>query len=82
MLMFCPTCANILVAEDLRYCFRFACSTCPYTFNVKRRISSRSYPKLKEIDDVLGGAAAWENVESTEETCPKCGHTKAYFFQT
>lgn len=23
------------------------------------------YPKLKEVDDVLGGAAAWENVDST-----------------
>ena len=27
------------------------------------------YPKLKEVDDVLGGAAAWENVDSTEGQC-------------
>ena len=27
---------------------------------------TRKYPKLKEVDDVLGGAAAWENVDSTE----------------
>ena len=30
------------------------------------QISKRKYPKLKEVDDVLGGAAAWENVDSTE----------------
>ena len=29
-------------------------------------MSSRQYPKLKEVDDVLGGAEAWENVDSTE----------------
>ena len=28
-------------------------------------MSNRKYPKLKEVDDVLGGAAAWENVDST-----------------
>ena len=30
------------------------------------QISTRKYPKLKEVDDVLGGAAAWENVDHTE----------------
>ena len=29
------------------------------------QISNRKYPRLKEVDDVLGGAAAWENVDST-----------------
>jgi DNA-directed RNA polymerase subunit M/transcription elongation factor TFIIS len=43
--------------------------------------SLRSYTKLKEVDDVLGGSAAWENVDSTEEACPKCSHPRAYFMQ-
>ena len=29
------------------------------------KVSSYKYPKLKEVDDVLGGAAAWENVDHT-----------------
>ena len=62
MLMFCPTCANILSVEEGPNCFRFSCSTCPYVQNIKSKISNRTYPKLKEVDDVLGGAAAWENV--------------------
>lgn len=28
-------------------------------------MNNRKYPKLKEVDDVLGGSAAWENVDST-----------------
>ncbi|QQP34614.1 DNA-directed RNA polymerase subunit [Caligus rogercresseyi] len=38
---------------------RFACATCPYKRNVVSRLSDRIYPKLKEVDDVLGGSAAW-----------------------
>ena len=34
----------------------------PWLFQITHKI----YPKLKEVDDVLGGAAAWENVDNTE----------------
>jgi rubredoxin len=34
-----------------------------------------------QVDDVLGGSAAWENVDWTEATCPKCDHGKAFFMQ-
>lgn len=30
------------------------------------QVGSKMYPKLKEVDDVLGGKAAWENVDSTQ----------------
>ena len=46
----------------------FACSTCPYS----QAISSshphiqKSYPtNRKKVDDILGGASAWENVDRT-----------------
>ena len=82
MLLFCPTCANILECEEgLNSCYRFSCSTCPYIYNITKRISSRTYTKLKEVDDVLGGAAAWENVDSIDEPCPKCDNKRAYFMQ-
>jgi hypothetical protein len=29
-------------------------------------MSSKRYPQLKEVEDVLGGAAAWENVDKTD----------------
>uniref|UniRef100_A0A8B9IH97 DNA-directed RNA polymerase III subunit RPC10 n=6 Tax=Aves TaxID=8782 RepID=A0A8B9IH97_ANSCY len=81
MLLFCPACGNVLVAEEGPRCHRFACTTCPYVRNVTRKVTSRKYPQLKEVDDVLGGAAAWENVDSTAEPCPKCEHPRAYFMQ-
>ena len=49
MLMFCPTCANILQVEEGPNCLRFSCSTCPYVHNIAKRIGSRTYPKLKEV---------------------------------
>ncbi|RXN02006.1 DNA-directed RNA polymerase III subunit RPC10 [Acipenser ruthenus] len=36
-------------------------------------VTNRKYPKLKEVDDVLGGAAAWENVDSTPAKLPRQG---------
>ncbi|KAG7265882.1 hypothetical protein CRUP_016145 [Coryphaenoides rupestris] len=54
MLLFCPTCGNVLIVEEGQKCLRFACNTCPYVHN---------------------------NVDSTPETCPKCGHLRAYFMQ-
>ncbi|KAG0729544.1 Pleckstrin y domain-containing family M member 3 [Chionoecetes opilio] len=60
---------------------QFSCVTCPYVFPIKRCVSYKIYPKLKALDDVLGGAAAWENVDSTDEPCPKCSHPRAYFMQ-
>jgi len=81
MLVFCPQCANMLVAEEGNESYRFVCNTCPYVHNIARIMTSKKYPKLKEVDDVLGGAAAWENVDSTAEPCPKCSHPRAFFMQ-
>ena len=49
MLMFCPTCANILGVEEGPNCLRFSCATCPYVQNIKNRISNKIYPQLKEV---------------------------------
>ncbi len=65
MLSFCPNCSNILIIEEGQTCYRLACNTCPFILNIDRKMANRKYCKLKEIDDVLGGAAAWENVDST-----------------
>lgn len=32
------------------------------------QVSSYKFPRLKEVDDVLGGSAAWENVDTTDGT--------------
>ena len=38
MLLFCPTCANVLVIEEGPKCYRFACNTCPYVHDVTQKV--------------------------------------------
>lgn len=47
MLLFCPTCGNLLLVEESANCLRFSCGTCPYISNITRVVKSRNYPKLK-----------------------------------
>ncbi|XP_032303585.1 DNA-directed RNA polymerase III subunit RPC10 [Coturnix japonica] len=68
MLLFCPACGNVLVAEEGPRCHRFACTTCPYVRNVTRKVSSRKYTTASKPP--LNG-----------EPCPKCEHPRAYFMQ-
>ncbi|KRT80020.1 hypothetical protein AMK59_7422 [Oryctes borbonicus] len=82
MIPFCSLCGNLLfVQEGLHGRIQLVCNICPVFQNITKTVSSRTYYKLKEIDDVLGGEEAWKNVDSTEITCPKCSHNKAYFMQ-
>ena len=77
---FCPRCGNLLLVEDAGG-MRFCCPTCPYVHNIKEKFVSHVSLKVKEVDDVLGGAAAWENVDRTETRCPFCDHNNAFFMQ-
>uniref|UniRef100_A0A8C5QYZ8 DNA-directed RNA polymerase II subunit RPB9-like zinc ribbon domain-containing protein n=1 Tax=Leptobrachium leishanense TaxID=445787 RepID=A0A8C5QYZ8_9ANUR len=72
MLIFCPSCGNALIVEEGQRGYRFACNMCPYVHNINRKVTSRKYPKLKEVDDVLGGSAARENVDSTKLCVTTC----------
>lgn len=48
MILFCPVCANILLVEEAHAShLRYACNTCPYVYNIGKKISSKTYPKLK-----------------------------------
>ncbi|KAI8067992.1 putative Rpc11-DNA-directed RNA polymerase III subunit C11 [Gongronella butleri] len=79
-MLFCPQCANmLLVTNDGGQVF--SCSTCPYQYTIQKRLTTRKLLERKEVDDVLGGDKAWENVDTTEATCPKCEHERAYFMQ-
>ncbi|KAG7876607.1 hypothetical protein KL905_005333 [Ogataea polymorpha] len=62
----------------------FTCPTCPYEFPIDGiLIYERKELPRKQVDDVLGGEGAWDNVDQTVTQCPveSCGFDKAYFFQ-
>ena len=59
-MLFCPTCANLLLIEKSHNSdFRFFCKTCPYIFVVTRPFENKMTLQRKEADDVLGGREAW-----------------------
>ncbi|XP_072154026.1 DNA-directed RNA polymerase III subunit RPC10 [Bemisia tabaci] len=79
---FCSTCGSTLriITED--HNLKQICIRCPYQNKIFRPIrTGKKFMKLKEVDDIIGGAKQWENVDSTEEKCPKCSHPRAYFMQ-
>ncbi|XP_059476359.1 DNA-directed RNA polymerase III subunit RPC10 [Neocloeon triangulifer] len=82
---FCPWCGNMLSltsTEDASGTLAFVCNCCPYSFLMENECVCRYiYTRRKELDDVLGGADAWKNVDSTEAQCPSCNHHRAYFMQ-
>lgn len=85
MLSFCPYCSNmLLISPGDDNCNRLYCPTCPYEFLVAGiQLFDRKVLPRKEVDDVLGGEGAWDNVDQTTAQCPidSCGNDKAYFFQ-
>jgi DNA-directed RNA polymerase III subunit RPC11 len=40
-----------------------------------------SHFRKQNVDDILGGAAAWEHVDRTQAACPRCSCNEAYFLQ-
>ena len=59
----------------------FVCTTCSYCSNITNTVTKKAYPPRKMVDDILGGDAAWENVDRTMAVCPNCNHNEAYFMQ-
>lgn len=45
---------------------RFECRTCPYQMVLDRRYFERKNMDLKKVDDILGGADSWQNVDQTD----------------
>jgi DNA-directed RNA polymerase III subunit RPC11 len=43
----------------------FVCRTCPYEFIVDKGYYSRRMSRVRKVDDIMGGAAAWANVDQT-----------------
>jgi len=69
MVVFCPTCANVLLVENgPGNRMRFYCQTCPYVFRIDQKISNKMPLERKKVDDIMGDALA--NAPETEgERC-------------
>ncbi|KAF8182968.1 hypothetical protein BJ912DRAFT_906212 [Pholiota molesta] len=80
-MLFCPTCANLLVISAETGLNKWACNSCPYEFPITKQMTSRTKLKRKQIDDVLGGDEMWAHADQTQASCDKCNFNSAYFYQ-
>ncbi|EON95948.1 putative dna-directed rna polymerase iii subunit rpc10 protein [Phaeoacremonium minimum UCRPA7] len=84
MLLFCPTCANILTVSAMATGNnRLECRTCPYEFAISEPLYSRREFTRKEKEDVFGGPGAWDNAQKHTVQCPAedCDGNEAAYFQ-
>ena len=74
-MQFCPKCGTILVKKKKR----FVCPKCGYVSRENLRIVSNEKLMREAKIDVVHekDTSVWPIVS---ETCPKCGHNKAYYF--
>ena len=48
---------------------RLTCQTCSYSYAIRKTRIGKVELKKKQVDDVLGGAEAWENVDKAQSKC-------------
>lgn len=88
----CPSCFNVLTVSkaaldpsdpqsERKNCFE--CATCPYQHFLRKEYYEIKLLKQKEVEDIVGGSAQWENAQKTEIQCPNpnCDSGQAYFYQ-
>ncbi|KAJ1444888.1 hypothetical protein M885DRAFT_493112 [Pelagophyceae sp. CCMP2097] len=83
---FCPHDGSLLqvtvaARDDVGQQLRFFCPACDFVLYPKRKRITLIPTKKKEMDDIIGGAHAWDNVDRTTMQCPSCNHMEAYFMQ-
>lgn len=83
----CPVCGNMLTIsaanpDDLgpseqhrAGSNRFECRTCPYQMFIQGRYFEKKLMKKKEVEDVLGGADSWKNVDKIPNSMIVLGQT-------
>ncbi|EFA81344.1 RNA polymerase III subunit [Heterostelium album PN500] len=72
-MLFCPSCANMLLVEKGEPNTRFYCPTCPYIFNIQNKVVTKVPLIRKNIEvDVFGGDDAWLDSQQTDAHCPTC----------
>ncbi|VDP14445.1 unnamed protein product [Soboliphyme baturini] len=78
MILICPTCGNFLEVGKHPDEYKFYCLTCPYTRSIKTKITDTLYPKMKNLDEVLGGPEAWSNAQVTDSMPIELSRFNAY----
>ncbi|VDO69248.1 unnamed protein product [Schistosoma mattheei] len=86
--LFCPLCHSLLMIEESAHCYSLNCSAplCSYRWFVTQPLVLEHKPRQDvrlrlEEDAVFSVEDEYSSSAQTDEKCPKCGHTRAYFVQ-
>ncbi|EPQ56864.1 hypothetical protein GLOTRDRAFT_73326 [Gloeophyllum trabeum ATCC 11539] len=80
-MLFCPTCANLLIVSDEDGSNTWVCQTCPYQFPITKQITSRTKLERKKMDDTRDATEEMIGQSKIAAFCEKCGNNEAYFSQ-
>ncbi|KAK0476210.1 hypothetical protein IW261DRAFT_1339963 [Armillaria novae-zelandiae] len=84
-MLFCPSCANILIIGDADGKNKWVCQTCPYQFPITKQVrhTSRTLLDSKKVDDMRDVSSELSSGARTAcmYECAKCGHGFSYFSQ-
>eukprot|EP00892_Ulva_mutabilis_P000818 jgi/Ulvmu1/10737/UM068_0025.1 len=80
-LTFCPNDGSLLQLDMGARATQLWCPACNYKYEVRRKISLKLPPKLKDVDDVLAQEEQWANAQKAEVRCGNCEHNEAYFLE-
>mmetsp|Transcript_17518 Transcript_17518/g.45818 ORF Transcript_17518/g.45818 Transcript_17518/m.45818 type:complete len:112 (-) Transcript_17518:170-505(-) len=83
MLIFCPTCGNILTLQERSLVEenRFYCMTCPYVQVIEAPVAiGHTNQDKKEVAHLIGDNAGVGKAKA-DIKCPKCEHPEAWFHQ-
>ena len=73
---FCPECGAIMFPSG----GILKCNTCGYSNELEDDNSYKVSEEIKETEDNVKNLGEVEDMRSTiTETCPECGHDKAYY---
>jgi len=79
MVLFCPSCANLLIIQDSTGVAHFKCKTCPYKYKIQERVVRRiEIPKKTKLGDDVWTEEMENFGAKTATSCPNCAHTQAY----
>ena len=76
-MMFCPKCGSLLKTKQQKNKPIQFCS-CGYSTEIKEATNIKE--KIEKKDDVIEVVENTEVNPLTDEDCPKCGHSKAYWW--
>jgi DNA-directed RNA polymerase III subunit RPC11 len=79
--MFCPNCENILISEKYDNGMSLNCKSCPYIYEITKKLVKKQKNQTKELEKVFGGENELKYASVCSKQCIKCNCNTAMFME-